>query len=63
MFLILYYRIEKVLGKEVATYLSPINKVQSTTRRDRKTGNFMASVTLGGINHLDYMLLIPEVYY
>ena len=56
----LYYRIEKLLGSEVASYLSPINKVNKLSRRDRKTGNYVESVQLAGINHLDYMLLFQK---
>ena len=55
-----YYRICKVLGNEVATYLSPINKINPLSRRDRKTGNYVNTVQLGGINHLDYMLLFQK---
>jgi DNA polymerase elongation subunit (family B) len=56
----LYYRIKKILGEDVASYLSPINKVKKLSRKDRKTGNFVESVQLGGINHLDYMLLFQK---
>ena len=56
----LYYRMEKILGKSAASYLSPINKINPQNKRDRKTGNFIASVQLGGINHLDYMLLFQK---
>ena len=56
----LYYRIEKILGNEVASYLSPINKINPLVRKDRKTGNIVNTVQLGGINHLDYMLLFQK---
>ena len=55
-----YYRMCKVLGNEVASYLSPINKINPLSKRDRKTGNFVNTVQLGGINHLDYMLLFQK---
>jgi len=56
----LYYRIEKLLGSDIASYLSPIGKIKKINRRDRKTGNFVESVQLAGINHLDYMLLFQK---
>jgi DNA polymerase elongation subunit (family B) len=56
----LYYRIGKVLSTEVAAYLSPIGKINPLTKKDRKTGNLINTVQLGGINHLDYMLLFQK---
>ena len=56
----LYYRIGKVLSTEVAAYLSPIGKINPLTKKDRKTGNLVNTVQLGGINHLDYMLLFQK---
>ena len=54
----LYYRISKVLSEEVANYLSPIRKVNTDRVFDQ--GNFVEHVALGGINHLDYMLLFKK---
>jgi DNA polymerase elongation subunit (family B) len=56
----LYYRICKVLSEDVAAYLSPIGKINPQERKDRKTGNIINTVQLGGINHLDYMLLFQK---
>ena len=56
----LYYRICKVLSEDVAAYLSPIQKINPQERKDRKTGNPINTVQLGGINHLDYMLLFQK---
>jgi DNA polymerase elongation subunit (family B) len=47
----LYFRIKKVLGENVANKLSPLQKINIYD-----TPNIL-SVRLGGINHLDYMLL------
>jgi len=56
----LYYRICKVLSEDVAAYLSPIGKINPQEKKDRKTGNPINTVQLGGINHLDYMLLFQK---
>ena len=50
----LYYRIKKVLGESVAQTLSPINKINFTPHFPEQP------VNLGGINHLDYMLLFKK---
>lgn len=54
----LYYRISKVMSEELANYLSPIQKVNTDRVFDQ--GNFVEHVALGGINHLDYMLLFKK---
>jgi DNA polymerase elongation subunit (family B) len=54
----LYYRISKVLSEELAQYLSPIQKVKSTSMFD---GGVMTDfVVIGGVNHLDYMNLFKK---
>jgi DNA polymerase elongation subunit (family B) len=50
----LYYRIKKVLGESLANTLSPINKIHFTPQFPEQP------VNLGGINHLDYMLLFKK---
>jgi DNA polymerase elongation subunit (family B) len=50
----LYYRIKKVLGETIAATLSPINKIKFTPQFADQP------VNLGGINHLDYMLLFKK---
>lgn len=48
----LYYRINKILGKEYVNRLSPIKEVTVYDKNPE-----INSVSIGGINHLDYMLL------
>lgn len=55
----LYYRISKVLSKEIAQYLSPIQKIQKESNKSLK-GNYDETIILGGINHLDYMKLFKK---
>jgi DNA polymerase elongation subunit (family B) len=50
----LYYRIKKILGETIAATLSPINKIKFTPQFADQP------VNLGGINHLDYMLLFKK---
>jgi len=50
----LYNRIRIVCGESVANYMSPIQKV---TYSDYNTDD---PITIGGINHLDYMLLFKK---
>jgi DNA polymerase elongation subunit (family B) len=50
----LYYRINKVLGYEDALRLSPIKKINITEYSPEQP------VELGGINHLDYILLFKK---
>jgi len=50
----LYYRIKKVLGESIANTLSPIGKIKFTPQFPEQP------VNLGGINHLDYMLLFKK---
>jgi len=50
----LYNRIRLVCGEEVALYISPIRKV---TYNEYNTDN---PITIGGLNHLDYMLLFKK---
>ena len=49
----LYYRISKVLGKTVAETLSPIKKIKITPFSEQP-------VSIGGVAHLDYMLLFKK---
>ena len=55
----LYYRICKILSKDVADYMSPIQK---TTPEKTKSmnGDYDTTIILGGINHLDYMKLFKK---
>jgi len=50
----LYNRIRIVCGESVANYMSPIQKVKYN---DYNTDD---PITIGGINHLDYMLLFKK---
>jgi DNA polymerase elongation subunit (family B) len=50
----LYNRIRIVLSEEIASYMSPIRKINYN---DYVTDN---PITIGGINHLDYMLLFKK---
>jgi DNA polymerase elongation subunit (family B) len=50
----LYFRMKNILGEETASYLSPINKVIYNEY------NSDDPLTIGGINHLDYMLLFKK---
>ena len=50
----LYYRMCRTIGKDWADHLSPIGKVKITPQFPDQP------VNLGGINHLDYMLLLKK---
>jgi DNA polymerase elongation subunit (family B) len=50
----MYYRIKKVLGQADAERLSPLLKINITE------WNVSQPIELGGINHLDYMLLFKK---
>jgi len=50
----LYFRMKNILGEETASYLSPINKIIYNEY------NSDDPLTIGGINHLDYMLLFKK---
>jgi DNA polymerase elongation subunit (family B) len=50
----LYFRMKNILGEETASYLSPINKI---IYNEYKSDD---PLTIGGINHLDYMLLFKK---
>lgn len=54
----LYYRINKVVGNDMGSYLSPIQKVnvRSMTTKD----GFEEFLDIGGVNHLDYMNLFKK---
>jgi DNA polymerase elongation subunit (family B) len=54
----LYYRINKVVGNDMGSYLSPIQKVniRSMTTKD----GFEDFLDIGGVNHLDYMNLFKK---
>ncbi len=47
----LYFRIKQILGEKEVLRLSPIRKINS------REYNGELQITIGGINHLDYMLL------
>ena len=50
----LYYRIQKLLGESYAKQLSPISKIKINEYDPEQP------VVLGGLNHLDYMLLFKK---
>ena len=54
----LYHRINKVVGNDMGTYLSPIQKIniRNMTTKD----GFEEFLDIGGINHLDYMNLFKK---
>ena len=54
----LYYRINKVVGNDMGSYLSPIQKVnvRSMITKD----GFEEFLDIGGVNHLDYMNLFKK---
>jgi DNA polymerase elongation subunit (family B) len=49
-----YFRIKKILGDNIALYLSPIQKINDNIY------NPYSPITIGGISSLDYMLLIKK---
>ena len=49
----MYYRISKVLGTDIAKTLSPINKIKITPYSEQP-------LSIGGVAHLDYMLLFKK---
>jgi DNA polymerase elongation subunit (family B) len=54
----LYYRINKVLGADMGSQLSPIQKVKPTTMMSKN--GLLEFVDIGGVNHLDYMNLFKK---
>jgi DNA polymerase elongation subunit (family B) len=50
----LYFRIKKILGEDMVLYLSPLKKINDNMY------NSYSPITIGGINSLDYMLLIKK---
>lgn len=50
----IYFRLKKVLGEEIALYLSPIKKINDNVY------NSYSPITIGGVSSLDYMLLIKK---
>jgi DNA polymerase elongation subunit (family B) len=50
----LYFRIKKILGDDVVLYLSPIQKISDNIY------NSHSPITIGGVNSLDYMLLVKK---
>jgi DNA polymerase elongation subunit (family B) len=50
----IYFRMKKILGDDMALYLSPIRKI------DDSVYNSYSPITIGGVNSLDYMLLIKK---
>ena len=50
----LYYRIKNTLGEEQANRLSPIKRVEYNSYNEQQP------IKIGGINHLDYMLLFKK---
>lgn len=53
----LYHRISQVLGVEHANRLSPLKKVRVSDFFNKKTQQNESTVSIAGVNHLDYMLL------
>jgi len=53
----LYHRICKVLGEDVAKKLSPLGITSVKDYFNKRAQTTESTVTLAGINHLDYMLL------
>ena len=51
----LYFRLQKIIGEEQALRLSPIRKMNVQTWNPLEN-----NVRIGGINHLDYMLLFKK---
>jgi len=49
-----YFRIKKILGEEMALFLSPIKKITDNIY------NSHSPITIGGVNSLDYMLLVKK---
>jgi DNA polymerase elongation subunit (family B) len=50
----LYFRIKKILGENMVLYLSPIKKIKDNMY------NSYSPITIGGVNSLDYMLLVKK---
>ena len=50
----LYFRIKKVLGDDLVLYLSPIKKINDSPYSPQ------SPITLGGVNSLDYMMLVKK---
>jgi DNA polymerase elongation subunit (family B) len=50
----LYFRIKKILGEDIVLYLSPIKKINDNPYSPN------SPITLGGINNLDYMMLVKK---
>lgn len=50
----LYYRIKNILGEDQANRLSPIKKIEFNPYSEQQP------IKIGGINHLDYMLLFKK---
>jgi DNA polymerase elongation subunit (family B) len=53
----LYHRICKVLGEDVAKKLSPLGNVTVKDFFNKRDQTTESTVTIAGVNHLDYMLL------
>jgi DNA polymerase elongation subunit (family B) len=53
----LYHRICKVLGEDIAKKLSPLGITSVKDYFNKRAQTTESTVTLAGINHLDYMLL------
>ena len=49
-----YFRIKKILGEDMALFLSPIKKITDNIY------NSYSPITIGGVNSLDYMLLVKK---
>lgn len=50
----IYFRIKKILGEDMALFLSPIKKINDNIY------NSHSPITIGGVNSLDYMLLVKK---
>lgn len=53
----IYFRFRQVVGEEQTIRLSPIGKIRVSEHKDIKSDQLISSVLIGGVNHLDYMLL------
>ena len=50
----IYFRMKKILGDDLVLYLSPIKKINDSIY------NSHSPITIGGVNSLDYMLLVKK---
>lgn len=53
----IYFRFKQVVGESETLRLSPIKKINVQQFQPEKGGTEESIITIGGVNHLDYMLL------